>query len=61
MIGSEFMNTTAVMASSILGIAGIHDQHSYVIGKCTIKRDKSRVRMDIKSQFTLSEKSWKLI
>ena len=45
---------TAVIASSVLQDVGMitNTDSSYVVDKCKIRRDKSRVRTDLKSQFT---------
>lgn len=52
---------TAVIASSVPRDVGIIDtDSSYVVDKCKIRRDKSRVRTDLKSKFTPPEESWRL-
>lgn len=53
---------TVVIASSVLQDVGMitNTDSSYVVDKCKIRRDKSRVRTDLKSQFTPPEESWGL-
>lgn len=53
---------TAVIASSVQQDVGMipNTDSPYVVDKCKIRRDKSRVGTDMKSQFTPPEESWGL-